>query len=159
MSPPRFAMAAVWREPSSLQTPGNLGEGELVQLQCRYPCSAGVTFRTTREKLAEMEVISPLKCRGVCTRPHETACIFRLCRALSTNLSGYWTTASGSEETTVVLLSVSISELLNCLHTYFQLLSNPSADTTSFNVCVKYSHHLWKKKWKHLVASSKGGCE
>lgn len=36
MSPPCFSMPAVWREPSSLQTPGNLGEGELAQPQCRY---------------------------------------------------------------------------------------------------------------------------
>lgn len=98
------------------------------------------------EKLAKMEVISPLKCRGFCTHPHETAWIITLYRALSTNLSAYWTIASGSEETTVVLLSVPISELLNCLHTDFQLLSNPSADTTSSSVCVKeYSHHLWKE--------------
>lgn len=50
VSPPCFAMPVVWREPSSLQTPGNLGEGELAHLQCRYPCSAGVTFRTTSRK-------------------------------------------------------------------------------------------------------------
>lgn len=107
------------------------------------------------EKLAEMEVTSPLKGRGVCIHPCETACInFRLYRALCTNLSGYWATASGSEENTVVL-PVSTSELLNCLYTYSQLLSNPSADTTSFSVCVKgYSHHLWKENgntWLHLV--------
>lgn len=47
MSPPRFATPAVWREPSSLQTPGTLGESELVQLQCRYPCSARTTSRKT----------------------------------------------------------------------------------------------------------------
>ena len=50
MTPLCFAMPVVWRESPSSQTPGNLGEGELALLQSSYPCSTGVTVRTTSRK-------------------------------------------------------------------------------------------------------------
>lgn len=75
MSPPCFAM--VWREPSSLQIPGNLGEGELAQLQCRYPCSAGVTFRTISRKIGRNGGYISSK-RQRCVHPSTWDCLHQL---------------------------------------------------------------------------------
>lgn len=93
-----------------------------------------------------MEVTSTLQARAVLPYSYKPAWIsFRLYRAACTNLPEWWTNASGSEETTAELLSVTTSELLNCLYMYFHLTANPSADTTSFTTSA----------WSTATASGK----
>lgn len=90
MTPPCFAMPAVWREPSNLQTPGNFGEGGLAQLQCRYPCSAGVRFRTTKTKTGKNWGYISSKTEQGCLYPSTWDCLHQLQTGQGTLYKPVW---------------------------------------------------------------------
>lgn len=156
MSPPRFATPAVWREPSSLQTPGTLGESELVQLQCRYPCSARTTSRKTGKnggyissKMQRFLYPSTWDCldnytvQGTLYKP---LCILDYCIRLWRNYCG---TAVSAYFRAAQLSSHRFPTPFQskCRHNQFQCL------------CEGVQPPSLERKWKHLVVPSKGGCE